>query len=171
MRYSSWDRHAEREHAKWGRHTQSVCPTLQVLDMSTLWGLLAKVCRTCSTDSAAHRQPLCCNFMYHSRIVLSVGGSVWHMVRNIRCTGTFDSLLANSNTQNAFLSPIHAMFRHDCPLAVKPASTPQRQLPKKTWDRFSSYWYDPLCCVCLGFCVAAFGISGQTYELPCILRR
>jgi len=25
---------------------------------------------------AAHRQPLCWNFMYHSRIVLSVGGSV-----------------------------------------------------------------------------------------------
>ena len=31
---------------------------------------------------------------------------------------------ANSKTQNAFLFPVHAMFRHDCPLAVKPASTP-----------------------------------------------
>jgi hypothetical protein len=39
-------------------------------------------------------------------------------------------------TQNAFLSPVHAMFRHDCPLAVKPASTPRRLLhkkKKKTW--------------------------------------
>jgi hypothetical protein len=32
--------------------------------------------------------------------------------------------LANSKTQNSFLSPILAMFHHDCTLAVKPASTP-----------------------------------------------
>jgi hypothetical protein len=25
------------------------------------------------------------------------------------------------------------MFRHDCPLAVKPASTPRRRVHKKTW--------------------------------------
>ena len=25
------------------------------------------------------------------------------------------------------------MFRHDCPLAVKPASTPRRLVHKKTW--------------------------------------
>jgi hypothetical protein len=37
------------------------------------------------------------------------------------------------HTQNAFLSTVHAMFRHDCPLAVKPASTPRRLLPRKTW--------------------------------------
>jgi hypothetical protein len=35
--------------------------------------------------------------------------------------------------QNAFLFPVHAMFRHDCPLAVKPASTPRRLVHKKTW--------------------------------------
>jgi hypothetical protein len=28
------------------------------------------------------------------------------------------------------------MFRHDCPLAVKPASTPWRLLPKQTWRDF-----------------------------------
>jgi hypothetical protein len=39
--------------------------------------------------------------------------------------------LANSKTQNAFLFPVHAMFRHDCPLVVKPASTPRRLVPKK----------------------------------------
>jgi len=64
--------------------------------------------------------------MYHSRIVLSVGGSVWYMVRNLRCTVTIDSVMVNSKTQNAFLFPVHAMFRHDYPLAVKPASTPRR---------------------------------------------
>ena len=70
--------------------------------------------------------------MYHSRIILSVRGSVWYMVRNHRCTVTMDSVLTNSKTHNAFLSPAYAMFRHDCTLAVKPASTPQRLLPKQT---------------------------------------
>ena len=39
--------------------------------------------------------------------------------------------LANPKTQNTFLFPVHAMFRHDCPLAVKPASTPRRLIQKK----------------------------------------
>ena len=37
----------------------------------------------------------------------------------------------NPKSQNAFLFPLHAMFRHDCPLAVKPASTPGRIVHKK----------------------------------------
>jgi len=40
---------------------------------------------------------------------------------------------ADSKTLNAFLFPVHATFRHDCPLAVKPASTPRRPVHKKTW--------------------------------------
>jgi hypothetical protein len=36
LRYSSQDGHAEGEHVNRGRHTPSFCPTLQVLDMSTL---------------------------------------------------------------------------------------------------------------------------------------
>jgi hypothetical protein len=47
--------------------------------------------------------------------------------------GSRDEILANSKTQNAFLFPVHAMFRHDCPLAVKSASTPQRLGHKKSW--------------------------------------
>jgi hypothetical protein len=35
--------------------------------------------------------------------------------------------------QNAFLFPVLTMFCHDCPLAVKPASSPWCQLPKQTW--------------------------------------
>jgi hypothetical protein len=102
--------------------------------------VLAKVSRTRSTVSAdvpgrlvpftAHRQSLCWNFMCHSRIVLSVGGSLCYMVRNLRCTVTTDSLLANYKTKNGFLSPVHVILRHDCALAVKPASTPWRLLPK-----------------------------------------
>ena len=36
LRYSSRDSHAEGEHVNRGRDTSSFCPTLQVLDMSTL---------------------------------------------------------------------------------------------------------------------------------------
>jgi hypothetical protein len=52
----------------------------------------------------------------------------------LRCTVTIDSVLANSKTQNAFLFPVHTMLRHDCPLAVKPASTPTRLVHKKAWS-------------------------------------
>jgi len=52
------------------------------------------------------------------------------MVRNL-CTVTIDSVLANSKTQNTFLFRVHTMFRHDCPLAMKPASTPRRVVRKK----------------------------------------
>jgi hypothetical protein len=82
---------------------------------------------------AVHRQPLCCNFMYRSRNVLSVGGSVWYMVRNLQCTITVDSVLANSKTQNAFLFPVHTIFCRDCPLAVKPAIMPQHLVHRKAW--------------------------------------
>jgi len=40
----------------------------------------------------------------------------------------------NSKTQNALFFLVHAMFRHDCPIAVKPASTPQRLVKKKLGD-------------------------------------
>jgi len=59
----------------------------------------------------------------HSWIVLSVGGSVWYVVRNLCCTFTTDSVLANSKTLNTFLFPVYSMFRHNCLLAVKSAST------------------------------------------------
>jgi len=73
--------------------------------------------------------------------------------------------LANSKTQNAFLFTVHAIFRHDYPLAVEPASarTP-RPLVQKKVERFSTYWYVPFCRVCLGCCAVDFGSSGRTYE-------
>ena len=69
--------------------------------------------------------------MYHSRIVLSVGGSVWYMIRNLRCTVTVDSVLANSKTQNALLFTVNAIFLHDYPLTVEPGSTPRPLIQKK----------------------------------------
>ena len=77
-------------------------------------------------------------FMYHSRIVLSVGGSVWYTIRNLHCTVTIVSVLANSKTQNAFLFTVNAIFRQDYPLAVEPGSTP-RSLVHKNLERFSTY--------------------------------
>ena len=71
--------------------------------------------------------------MYHSRIVSSVDGSVWYMIRNLRCTVTIDSVLANSKTQNAFLFTVNAIFRHDYPLAVEPGSMPRPLVQKRTW--------------------------------------
>ena len=71
--------------------------------------------------------------MYHSRIVLSVGGSVWYMIRNLRCTVTVDSVLANSKTLNAFLFTVNAIFLHEYPLAVEPGSTPRSLVQKKNW--------------------------------------
>ena len=71
--------------------------------------------------------------MYHSRIVFSVGGSVWYMIRNRRCTVTIDSVLANSKTQNAFLFTVNAIFIHDYPLAVEHGSTPRPLVQKKSW--------------------------------------
>jgi hypothetical protein len=43
-----------------------------------------------------------------------------------------DSGLASSKPQNAFLSPVLTMLRHDHPIAVKPASMPWYLLPKQT---------------------------------------
>ena len=77
-------------------------------------------------------------FMYHSRIVLSVGGSVWYMIRNLRCTVTIDSVLANTKTQNAFLFTVNAICIHDYPLAVESGSTP-RPIVQKKLERFSAY--------------------------------
>ena len=55
------------------------------------------------------------------------------MVRNLRCTVTIESVLANSKTQNAFLFTVHAIFRHYS-LAVEPSSTPRPLVQKKLWE-------------------------------------
>ena len=112
---------------------------------------------------AAHRQPLCWNFMYHSRIVLSVGGSVCYMIRNLRYTVTIDAVLANYKTQNAFLFTVNAIFRHDYPLAVEPGSTPRPLIQKKLGEIL----YLLICSFlpCLSWLLPVeFGNPGGTYE-------
>ena len=88
------------------------------------------------------------------------------MIRNLRCTVTIDSVLANSKTQNAFSFTMNAIFRHDYPLAVEPTRTPRPLVQKKNLERFSTYWYAPFCRVCLGCCAVEFGNPGGTYDNP-----
>jgi hypothetical protein len=69
------------------RDTPRFCPTLEVLDLSTL-----------------------------GDVALSKLTQFWQIPRH-----------------GNLLFPVHAMFRHDCSLVVKPASTPRRLVHKKTW--------------------------------------
>ena len=102
--------------------------------------------------------------MYHSRIVLSVGGSVWYMIRNLRCTVTVDSVLTNSKTQNAFLFTVNAIFFSRQPLAVERGSTPSPLVQKKTWrDSLPIDMLLSAVCV-LVVCAVEFGNPGGTYE-------
>ena len=55
------------------------------------------------------------------------------MIRNLRCTVTIDSVLANSKTQNAFLFTVNVIFLHDYPVAVEPGSTPRLLVQEKAW--------------------------------------
>jgi len=82
------------------------------------------------------------------------------------------AILADSKTQNASLFLVHAMFRHDCPLTAKLASTQWNlaNKKKKNLERFCTYWNVPFCCVCLGCCAAELGSSSGTYELPCTIK-
>ena len=101
------------------------------------WYMNSSRMAACSFRSAQAATLL--EFMYHSRVVVSVGGSVWYMIRNLRCTVTIDSVLANSKTQNAFLFTVNAIFLHDYPLAVEPGSTPRTLVQKKQLEKFSTY--------------------------------
>jgi hypothetical protein len=105
--------------------------------------LLTKVSRTRSIVSAdfrgrpfrftAHRRPLCWDFLYHSRIVLSVGGSVWYFVRNFRYTVTIGSVFGKFQDAELLLIPCACHVSSRLPLAVKPAST------QTNMERFSTY--------------------------------
>ena len=70
--------------------------------------------------------------MYHSRIVLSVDGSVWYMIRNLPCTVTIDSVLANSKTER-FL--IHCERHFSSRLPPSGGTQKYAKVPstKKTW--------------------------------------
>jgi hypothetical protein len=139
------------------------------------WGFLTKVSHTPSTLPAdglvrpagflAHRQPLWWNFLFYSRIVLSVGGSVWYLAWNLRCTVKTDAVLANSKTQNAFLSPVLAVFRHDCPLAVKSTSRHGIYYPNKL-GKIHYLLIAPFCSIFLGCSLSTLEIQEKFMNYP-----
>ena len=60
------------------------------------------------------------------------------MVRNLRCTVTIDSVLANSKTQNAFLFTVHAIFSLRLPPSDGTCKYAKAPSTKKI-ERFSTY--------------------------------
>jgi hypothetical protein len=100
---------------------------------------------------AAHRQPLCWNFLYHSWIVLSVGGSPWYLVKNLRCTFTIDSVLANSKTACVLMPCPHGVLSR-LHLSSETCKYTMMPITQTNVELFSTYWCAPLCCVYLGCC-------------------
>jgi len=70
---------------------------------------------------------------------------------------------ANSKTQNSFLFPGHAMFRHDCPLAVKSASWPRRLVHTHT---HTQAWSDSLLIDMLFSAVSVLVVAQASSEVP-----
>jgi hypothetical protein len=165
------------------RRLHRMCQTLDwgICNSQLAWCWLLrapdKVSRTCSTVSAygsgrhvrfaMYRQPLCWNFLYHSWLVLSIGDSVWYLVRNLHCTVTIDSVLANSKTE-CFLIPCPHHVLSWLPPSSETCKYAMAPITQTNLERFSAYWYASFCHVCLGCCAAKFGSSEGTYELPCI---
>jgi hypothetical protein len=94
LRYSSRDGHAEGEHVNRGRDTPSFCPTLQVLDMSTLGDTKKRgdilYLLICSFQ-------LCLSWLLHSQ--------VWKFQRDLQIT--LYSGCITFNTYNACCITMH----------------------------------------------------------------
>ena len=83
---------------------------------------------------------------------------MWYMIRNLRCTVTINSVLANSKRQNAFLFTVNAIFLHDYPLAVEPGSTPRPPVQKS--------WRDSLPIDMLLSAVSVLVVAQSSSEIP-----
>src|SRR5215510_3532772 len=86
------------------------------------------------------------------------------MIQNLHCTVTIDSVLAKSKTQNAFLFTVNAIFHHDYPLAVEPASTPRPLVKKK------KSWKDSLPIDMLLSAMSVLDVAQSSSEIPDGLR-
>jgi len=71
------------------------------------------------------------------------------------------AILADSKIQNASLFHVHAMFRHDCPLAVKPASTPRSLVHTK--KKLGEILY---LLICYFSPVSVLVVAQQSSEVP-----
>jgi hypothetical protein len=143
-------------------------------------GLLVKDSRTRSTVSgdagdcpglpvlfAAHKQSVSSNFLYYSLIVLSVGGSIWYLVRKPRRTVIMDSVLASCKTKKGLCSPENAMLSHYC-LQVEKRATKPRLKTQENSIIYSFHWHALVPCgrVCLW--AADLRNPGGNNETRCI---
>jgi hypothetical protein len=143
------------------------------------WGLLIKDSRMRSTVSgngpgmpvlfAVHKQPVSSNFLYHSLIVLSVGGSVWYLVRKPHCTVIIDSVLASYKTQKYFCSPGNAMFPHYCLLVEKWVTKPRHKTQEGNLIVYSFHWHALIPCRPVCFWARDLRNPRGSYEARCML--
>jgi hypothetical protein len=140
LRYSSRDGHAEGECVNRGRDTRSFCPTLHMLDMSTFG------------DEAGVNPVI--KFLPHTLQHLAVSSSDCR-----RCYRPPDvaTCVAGTWLQDWHL-PHHQRWTYRAPVR---------------WDRnldcLSLCWHAPLRRDQPSYSTTEFGITGGTYELPCIL--
>ena len=118
-----------------------------------------------------HRHPVSVNCLYHSRMVLSVGGSFAYFARNARCTVTTDLLVWHSNTQNDF-------FPGATILSLRTLASPSGR--NVSYDEKLLTGEKNLCCsfylyrfskyVSYGFPIINCCNPGLHYETPCIMQ-
>jgi hypothetical protein len=82
-------------------------------------------CSFCGTE-----QPVTSTFLFHSLIVLSVGGYVWYLVRQPRCTVIIDSVLASCKIKK-FCSPENVLFSHYYLLVEKRVTKPLNNIQEE----------------------------------------
>ena len=113
--YSSRDGHAEGEHVNRGTDTQNFCPTLQVLDMSTLGDA---ACQSCNQVPATHLQRVwqdrnfeCLSLCWHAPLRRDHLGYCTAEVRNPEGTYELPCIVRVSFHQYAL---IFNWFRNPC---------------------------------------------------------
>jgi hypothetical protein len=117
------------------------------------WGILTEVSRTrliaLADDLCSFRSSQAATLLEFRVPLTNYFVGRWFSVRSLRYTVTIDSVLANSKTQNAFLSPILAMFSHDCPPSGETCKYVMAPITQTNLGRFSMYWYAHFCWVYL----------------------
>jgi hypothetical protein len=139
------------------RQTAPFCCNSRLVRRVDFWGLLVRDSRTRSTVSgddpglpvlfAAHKQSVSSNFLYHSLIVLSVGGSVWYLARKPRCT----------------------TFPHYCLLVVKWGTKPWHKTQVENLIIYSFHRHSLVPCARVCLWATDLRNPGGNYETHCIM--
>jgi hypothetical protein len=181
LRYSSREGHAEDENVNRATDTPSFCPTLQFPARVMCWLIRARDKRFSHTLDSLCRWPRPnCSFRsaqtvtlleFHVPLTNSFFRWWYCAVHGPKLPLHHHKWLSFGKFQDTerFLIP--------CPRQVSSRLPPSGEICKyatasssqKKVERFSNYWYDPFCCVCLGCFATEFRISLGTYELHCII--